>query len=436
MAHPLKAAPAAPRALLLAHNRTIALQVLYSLAEAAEVHVLGTAGTECLRFSRRCRSYRREDPAGWAVAIRQIMDRERIDIVVPADDVASTVLSQLAVAHDIPTFPLSSCDLLRQYSDKWQFHLLCEEHGVPTPVTVSFAGKELIEPSAVERRIGYPLVVKPVDGSNSVGVVVARSRAELRDKVLTNPGYSFGALVVQRFAPGIDIDCSVLAIDGTIIAEAVQTRRGRTVLFQRCPPLSEVCRTLVGRTRFSGVAHFDARYDADTRRVMLIECNPRFWASLEAARWCGLNFAAAGLRPARADQDARLLVEGAYLHPAGMIEALAKLRWRSVGLSRASLGGLVQMLGDPIPFLLTELYAWRRRREESRRMRISPAPGRAGAVLGPSAPATPRPVTIADAAYVSVLNDRNSAHAPSGPAVIAGAGSSRSTQKHAVSDAS
>jgi hypothetical protein len=76
--------------------------------------------------------------------------------------------------------------------------------------------------------------------------------------------------------------------------------------FVRIPVLAAIASKIAAETSYDGVANFDARMD-DKGRVWLIECNPRFFMRVTAARICGLDFLKLGLpgRPSISAPQAR-----------------------------------------------------------------------------------------------------------------------------------
>jgi hypothetical protein len=46
---------------------------------------------------------------------------------------------------------------------------------------------------------------------------------------------------------------------------------------------------------YTGLIHIDARLHGELGEIFLVEANPRFWASLDEATLCGLNFVRAGI---------------------------------------------------------------------------------------------------------------------------------------------
>lgn len=364
------------KALLICCDRSISLQVLYGLAATqAEVHVVGTPGTECLGQSLHCSSYTphaADDPEAaactWVRDLNALIRTKQIDVVAAADGPAWRLLSRVGPHLAARAMPVPAPPELERLSNKWDFHTLCTTLGVAVPRAICVETKCQLDPWRLGRQLGYPLVVKPVDQANSAGVVVAKSRAELRRLVLDNPAYQFGALMAQEFVPGIDIGCSVLASGGDLLLAAVQRREGRAVLFTECNTLLAACRRLIELSGYHGIAHFEARFNPATGEVKLIECNPCFWGSLDAARQCGLNFVAAALNVALGRPvERRLSLQGAYLSPVALGETVVRARLASPGLTKASFLGLAQALSDPLPFVAVEHHAWRRRRAERAR---------------------------------------------------------------------
>jgi hypothetical protein len=107
-------------------------------------------------------------------------------------------------------------------------------------------------------------------------------------------------------------------------------------------------------TGYSGIANFDARL-ADDGRFVLLECNPRVFNRLLAARVCGLNFIAAGL-PMYTVKQPPVLDDGEY-YP--WREALSPRGWRLLRSGRWNwrylLKDLWEMVCDPLPPIIRKM---------------------------------------------------------------------------------
>jgi biotin carboxylase len=87
-------------------------------------------------------------------------------------------------------------------SRKDQFRDLCQRCGVPSPETY-YVGEKI--PDDLVPDFPYPVVVKPVDASLSMGVFICHSEEEIRDaepKALAES--SAGKLIVEEYAAGYE----------------------------------------------------------------------------------------------------------------------------------------------------------------------------------------------------------------------------------------
>jgi hypothetical protein len=92
----------------------------------------------------------------------------------------------------------------------------------------------------------------------------------------------------------------------------------------------------------------EASVEEGTGKVWLIDSNPRFWASLTASVWCGLNFVAESLMPAPAGTCVRALVAGSanMRHP--LVQPSA---WQGMLADRGRRGRLLRAMAfDPPAF--------------------------------------------------------------------------------------
>ncbi len=85
------------------------------------------------------------------------------------------------------------------------------EHGIPTaPWIVVSSTQPVTEAAArVETELGLPAVVKHPTGGSSIGVVVAKTRADL-EEALATIGRDTPQILVEAFIPGRESSCGVL----------------------------------------------------------------------------------------------------------------------------------------------------------------------------------------------------------------------------------
>jgi hypothetical protein len=111
---------------------------------------------------------------------------------------------------------------------------------------------------------------------------------------------------------------------------------------------------IVGLANYSGVLNIDVRIGQPASdSVSVIECNPRFWYTLQASLWRGLNFVEAGFRAAAGDHRELFAspMDGTYyLHGYILKKVLWNPRtWHSV--KSYNWKGLAQAASDPLPFM-------------------------------------------------------------------------------------
>ncbi|CAH2598842.1 ATP-grasp domain-containing protein [Rhodovastum atsumiense] len=360
--------------LMVAEQSGIALKVLHCCIGAGlRVHILGGPQAAHLRHSRYTASFTLTDiPSNgpfesFAAAVEDAVQCTGASVVLPGDYWSTRALIRVAPGLRVPVFPLPDARSFDMLAEKWNFYCFCKSIDVPVPQTIWVGDKTCLAAAALGTRFGYPLVVKPTDQGNMDGVVIAHSAADLEQRVIGNPGYRYGNLIAQSFIPGDDIDCSVLAVDGRVLAAAVQRRIEDAIVFCDHSMLTNLVGRIVEASRFTGVAHFDARTDLRDGGIRLIECNPRFWASVDAAHWCGLNFVAIGLDAAiepTAVAAVPDLVDGIF-YPLGV--ALRRfLRFDARPLrSAATRGSLWQALGDPLPLVIDKIGERKGKRESA-----------------------------------------------------------------------
>ena len=214
-------------------------------------------------------------------------------VAVAADEAGVRFLCRTAV-EGLICAPHPGQAVLADFCDKSAFFATCTRLGIKTPNTTAYRDKAAIDCRAISRRFAYPLIVKPVTGTMSIGVVKVHCEADLRAFVIDSPGWNFGPVLVQDFIAGADIGISVFAIDGTILDHAVQMRDRDTIAFLRDQSLLDTTRILLRDCGYTGLANIDARRDPHGD-IYVLECNPRPWGSITAPTWCGLNFVRASI---------------------------------------------------------------------------------------------------------------------------------------------
>ncbi len=208
----------------------------------------------------------------------------------------------------------------------------------------------------------YPLVVKPSRGEFGVGIKRADSSAEF-GRIVESFGVS-RSFVVQELVTGQDVDCSLLADKGRIVAYTIQQAiappdrefaPAPRLKFVNDGQVLAVVERLVAALGWSGIAHIDLLRDARTGKLLILEINARIWGSLLASVAAGVNFPAlmclAALGhdlPPTLQKDRRFFTQGIGFKP-----VLRGLRKQPDGF-KFSETNLPFILSDPLPTLAEE----------------------------------------------------------------------------------
>jgi hypothetical protein len=357
------------RSLVIADNDLFARWVTVCLASAGhQVRVMAPGSHRLTRLSRHCRAHTACDSAVLRQPDSSLLERidfycrkHRIDWVVPADLPAALLLAHgRHRLREASVFPVSDPGLIERLHDKWEFHTLLRTLGLPSPRTWLWAGAGDVERGGWD----VPLVLKPPRGEGGVGIRRVDTRNELPG-ILGAYGETFGwPILAQEFIPGRDIDLSVLADRGRIVAWTMQrANSGRIgdLEFLRDPRVLEIGDSLIRSVGYHGVAHFDLRIDERTGEPLFLEANPRFWGSLRHSLWSGVNFPALGIALAQGKDLAAQFtpVAGPCRDPGFSIgsgmRALLRGRLRPDGWSSATEAGWRCHLSDPMPELWQRL---------------------------------------------------------------------------------
>jgi predicted ATP-grasp superfamily ATP-dependent carboligase len=300
---------------------TAVLQGITCFAKSKPV-VLGNQETRRLQWSSLCAKHVHLDfnAASDRRALEVIngIHAETPDVVViPADCHGIRLIDRIRADLRAKVIPVPDLETLNRMDDKWQFYEFCKTHSIEVPATCYIGSKANLNFDEIANELGLPFVLKPSNESGSYGVQIIHSKEQYLKTVRDNDSYDFRSLIAQRYIDGEDVDLSLLAIHGQLRAFAIQQAKGPIIQFMRNDSLQAQAHRLCMASSFHGLMHIDARLEKETGKVFLIESNPRFWASLTASIWCGLNFVEESAKEVIDIREPLALVSGiAYLrHP-------------------------------------------------------------------------------------------------------------------------
>lgn len=334
---------------MISSNGALAFKAIYCLrALGYSVHVAATRDIVALRRSRYVDSFRCFDHATFDQELRAWAQDMSPALIMPVEVAAFAAAHRLRSADPtLPIFPCSDADLLDRLDNKAAFTEMAVMDGVPVPRSIRLDALDGLEARLAEA-IGYPLVLKSLYGESSRGVARTNSFAEV-ERLLATEQFKRLPLQAQSYVDGPVVGLNLLCVDGDVRAASTYRKRDAdTLAFEPIPSLEPAISPMLHRLRFSGLANFDAILTPD-RGPLFLECNPRVWYNMQADRWMGLNFIAAGLAALSGNHaPTRLTRTGDYVFPLRLLREMARLAPAAWRASAASYCGLWEVLSDPI----------------------------------------------------------------------------------------
>ena len=198
-------------------------------------------------------------------------------------------VDKLLIPHSLEQF--------NNAKNKWYLHKQLEELGIPSPRSYDIADPDF----KLERisQIDFPILIKPKyeKVGSGTGIIKFSTRKELETYLKQNR--SNNHVMLQEYFPGLDLGCNVICKNGDILAYTVQLG----TLFEEnefAPQIglkmideenvhSAVTR-LMTALQWTGVAHIDFHYNPESKKFVVLEINPRYWHTLLASTFSGVNF--------------------------------------------------------------------------------------------------------------------------------------------------
>jgi len=281
------------RILLLASEAEIQYRVLRCAASlGADVHVMGPARARPLAFSRFCKKFHaatdfaKAPETSQAQKIDALARAHGIDLVIPGDTVTTRLLTRIRDALKTPVFPVPAADAFEALATKDRFMEVCARHGIPHPQGALYLDRAGLLAAIDDGRVRFPAMFKPLNRAGGIGVV----KACADNAGALAAAIDYAPILVQDFIDGEDRSISIFCRNGEVKKEVVYSHPDGVFHFHNEPELPRIVRALAKDMRLDGVINFDARVDRDGK-VWLIECNPRFFFSMDAIMIAGINFA-------------------------------------------------------------------------------------------------------------------------------------------------
>ncbi len=369
-----------PEVVLLDAPSSLGVQVVHGLHHGGfrNLTTVSAEPESRLRFSRCCRHVML---AGWdwnsgveAFDARMRIPEGAVVLPMTTSAVRWCLRHRAALEARWRLTPLPEGSVFERVIDKVHLGELAMDAGVRTPRSFRLRPGGQDETEALEgfvRKVGFPLLLKPVRGSGGIGIVEVRDLGEFWRHWSGLPEDT--DYCVQEFVPGDDVSCGVVAREGKVLAQVPYeplTRRNRFGTFrslwaQEDPGVeAEVCR-LMAACHWSGPACLDFRRRS-TGELCLLDFNPRPWGNMRSLLGTGVNFPAMLCRMALGETpkvDRVLPVE--YLSPGDALRTLVAVRSgsgdRASGRPGIRRNGWSFVFRDPGLYVaLVMLAAWHR----------------------------------------------------------------------------
>lgn len=235
-------------------------------------------------------------------SVLDILKRDHYDVLFPMGDKPAVYLSQnkesiestYGVKCAVPDYSEVSI-----VENKSHFMDFCEKHGFPHPKTLVLK-TDLLD-SCVNDFV-FPALIKPDVSVGSRGITRVNNVAELK-AALPNLVNQYGSCSLQEYIDNDEYYYNVMIYrdrsgeckNHTIIKilrhYPIAAGSSSCCVSVENQELFELCRNVLDRLNWVGMADFDVLQRLDNGEYKIIEINPRVPASLRAASISGVNFA-------------------------------------------------------------------------------------------------------------------------------------------------
>lgn len=227
-----------------------------------------------------------------------IIEKWRIDVVIPMEDEYAACLSQVKPAIENK----SSCrcavmdwDVFNMVSDKSALLEFCKRHDIGHPQTEQIRN----DYEAVGKQVGFPALIKPNHSEGSKGIMLVNNLEELKQHA---PGIiaQYGECTLQEYIEN-DHYYNLMIYrtkDGKFSNHVIikilryYPVKGGSSCFAVSvddDKMVDMCKRLLDALHWVGMADFDI-LEKGTGDYRIIEINPRVPASLRGAEMSGVNF--------------------------------------------------------------------------------------------------------------------------------------------------
>lgn len=343
-----------------------ALSVVRCLAEVKNIQVVVISEHKYapIRFSRYVKKFIHfpfGDNENYLAGIMEVIKKTKADVLLPVGVRAVRLIIEkketfAKVIANITTPEIHSFDIA---DDKWLLSRWLKENNIAHPKTLLFSPDDNLE--EIISKISFPIIVKPRVGWGGKGIEIFENNDQFEEWY---SGFDHKIdLIVQDYIKGYDIDCSLLGEKGEILAYTIQRSIKYSanypwpygLEFKNQEEILAIVENLVEKFNWSGIVHIDLRYDEVEKRAKLIEMNPRFWASVTASIFAGVNFPYLTCLTALGEELPIFKLEDKIVVRSG---PAVKMTWKRIIKNQKNLNFdnsfLEFILKDPLPTIIAE----------------------------------------------------------------------------------
>jgi predicted ATP-grasp superfamily ATP-dependent carboligase len=355
----MKREPSKINILFLSEVDFITMPVLRSLDQAFCPFVMGPSSS-AVRFSRFCTRY-----FNWPVFspenkeelmtkyINKVSVDYNIAALIPLDMNSTFLIAGIWKNLKVSISPISTPDQLARLHNKSEFKVFLDELGLAHPKT------SLVKNTDDIAKVNFtkPFLIKPLTQDSGRGIVKIGCQQDLEKFYRSRSPYKEFPFIIQEYIFGSDVDLSLLAEKGKILAWTVQRWRQPGYLeFIDSSEIYAIGEKIVKHADFSGFMHLDLRIDKERGRVLVLECNPRAWGTINASVITGVDFIKLGISCALGKSMAQIKPEKvSYLTPYKFLVTLLVRPWAIRKISRSNKTDFVRVLTDPLLYVILSL---------------------------------------------------------------------------------
>ncbi|MEH7011472.1 ATP-grasp domain-containing protein [Neobacillus niacini] len=217
--------------------------------------------------------------------VKSLLSDKNDNLVIPTGIQSTLYISKNAKEIDgfINLYPISDYKTLAMLNNKWEFYLFLMKHKIPTPKTILFDNSEI---QHIKNNMNFPVISKPLDSENSFNVI----KSDCLNDLFKETSRTKIPLLVQEYIPGYDINLCIFSLNGNIKAWTINRRTDKGLVFDNNKEILQIGENIVKTLNYSGLIHFDLRFNDQDGTFMVLECNPRVWASMLHSAYVGVNF--------------------------------------------------------------------------------------------------------------------------------------------------